>query len=94
MQIDDTTFADLSVFQATHGFSLFSKLDRTKTIGGRSKLLDFFNIDDMFEISITFDPMSFRDKLVLVIKNLIDLKDIENNVQLKVELQTNKFVFY
>jgi DNA mismatch repair protein MutS len=43
MQIDNTTYADLSVFQATDEYSLFSKLDRTRTVGGRMQLLDFFN---------------------------------------------------
>jgi DNA mismatch repair protein MutS len=42
MQIDNTTYADLSIFQTTDEFSLFTKLDRTKTTGGRTKLLDFF----------------------------------------------------
>src|SRR4249920_2057337 len=43
MQIDNTTYADLSVFQTADEFSLFSKLDRTRTVGGRIQLLDFFN---------------------------------------------------
>ena len=43
MQIDNTTYLDLSVFQTADDFSLFGKLDRTRTIGGRIQLLDFFN---------------------------------------------------
>jgi DNA mismatch repair protein MutS len=43
MQIDNTTYADLSVFQTTDDFSLFGKLDRTKTVGGRIELLSLFN---------------------------------------------------
>src|SRR5450631_113662 len=43
MKIDNTSFADLSVFQTTEEYSLFSKLDRTRTVGGRIQLLDFFN---------------------------------------------------
>jgi DNA mismatch repair ATPase MutS len=43
MQIDNTTYSDLSVFQTTDEFSIFSKLDRTRTVGGRIQLLDFFN---------------------------------------------------
>ncbi len=42
MQIDNTTYSDLSIFQAADEFSLFSKLDRTKTVGGRMQLLEFF----------------------------------------------------
>ena len=43
MQIDNTTYADLSVFQTTDEYSIFSKLDRTRTVGGRMQLLEFFN---------------------------------------------------
>jgi DNA mismatch repair protein MutS len=43
MHIDKTTYSDLSVFQTTDDYSLFSKLDRTRTVGGRMQLLDFFN---------------------------------------------------
>ncbi len=43
MQIDNTTYADLSVFQTVDEYSLFGILDRTRTIGGRIQLLDFFN---------------------------------------------------
>jgi DNA mismatch repair protein MutS len=43
MQIDNTTYSDLSVFQTTDEYSIFSKLDRTRTVGGRIQLLEFFN---------------------------------------------------
>jgi len=43
MQIDYTTYSDLSVFQTSDEYSLFSKLDRTRTVGGRIKLLECFN---------------------------------------------------
>jgi DNA mismatch repair ATPase MutS len=43
MQIDNTTYSDLSVFQTTDEYSIFNKLDRTRTVGGRIRLLDFFN---------------------------------------------------
>jgi DNA mismatch repair protein MutS len=42
MQIDDTTYSDLAVFQITDDFSIFSKLDRTRTVGGRMQLFEFF----------------------------------------------------
>ncbi len=43
MQIDNTTYSDLSVFQTTDEYSIFSKLDRTRTVGGRIQLLEFFS---------------------------------------------------
>jgi DNA mismatch repair ATPase MutS len=43
MQIDQTTFADLSVFHTADDFSLFSKLDQTRTVGGRIQLFQLFN---------------------------------------------------
>jgi DNA mismatch repair ATPase MutS len=43
MQIDQTTLADLSVFHTADNFSLFSKLDQTRTVGGRMQLFQQFN---------------------------------------------------
>jgi DNA mismatch repair protein MutS len=43
MQIDNTTYSDLSVFQTTDEYSIFSKLDHTRTVGGKIQLLEFFN---------------------------------------------------
>ena len=43
MQIDQTTFADLSVFNTADEFSLFNKLDRTRTVGGRIQLFQLFS---------------------------------------------------
>jgi DNA mismatch repair ATPase MutS len=43
MQIDQTTYADLSVFHTAEEFSLFNKLDQTRTVGGRSQLFQLFN---------------------------------------------------
>ncbi len=54
MKIDNTTYSDLSVFQTTTDeFSIFSKLDRTKTVGGRMQLLEFFT-----------SPFSQREKIL------------------------------
>jgi DNA mismatch repair protein MutS len=41
MQLDNTTYADLSIF-ATEDSSIFSRLDRTRTVGGRLQLQEFF----------------------------------------------------
>jgi DNA mismatch repair protein MutS len=43
MQIDNTTYSDLSVFQTTDEYSIFIKLDRTRTVGGRMQLMELFN---------------------------------------------------
>lgn len=43
MQIDNTTYSDLAVFQNTGEYSIFTKLDRTRTVGGRMQLFEFFN---------------------------------------------------
>jgi len=43
MQIDNTTYSDLSVFQTADEHSIFSKLDRTRTVGGRIQLLELFS---------------------------------------------------
>ncbi len=42
MQIDKVTFDDISVFHVEEEFSIFHKLDFTKTVGGRQWLKKFF----------------------------------------------------
>jgi len=43
MQIDKITFNDISIFQAEEEFSIFHKLNFTKTVGGREWLRRFFS---------------------------------------------------
>lgn len=43
MQIDNTTFTDLSIFHHEEEFSLFHKLNFTETIGGKEWLIKFFS---------------------------------------------------
>src|SRR6186713_1856075 len=43
LEIDDTTYADLSLFSNEEEYSLFHKLNFTRTRGGMDQLLDFFN---------------------------------------------------
>jgi len=43
MQIDDTTFNDLSIFHKEEEFSIFHKLNFTQTIGGKEWLARFFS---------------------------------------------------
>ena len=67
MQIDNTTYSDLSVFQTTDEYSLFSKLDRTRTVGGRMQLLEFFN-----------HPFSQLDKIIQTQEILRIIRVYEN----------------
>ncbi len=43
MQIDQTTLNDLSIFHSSDEYSLFGRLDLTRTLGGRSQLLHLFH---------------------------------------------------
>ena len=43
MEIDKTTLNDLSIFNHEEEFSIFHKLDHTRTTGGREKLKQFFS---------------------------------------------------
>ncbi len=68
MQIDITTYSDLSVFQTTDEHSIFSKLDRTRTVGGRIQLLEFFN-----------NPFSNIDKIRQTQEIIRIIRDHEND---------------
>ncbi|HVS98005.1 MAG TPA: hypothetical protein VHE54_16030, partial [Puia sp.] len=43
MEVDNITYEDLSLFSNTEEFSIFHKLDFTRTRGGRDMLLEYFN---------------------------------------------------
>lgn len=43
MEIDKTTFNDLSIFSAEEEFSVFDKMNFTRTLGGRERLRYFFS---------------------------------------------------
>src|SRR5581483_8318672 len=43
MEIDNTTYEDLSLFNKEDEFSIFHKLDFTRTSGGKEQLLEFFS---------------------------------------------------
>jgi len=43
MDIDYTTYSDLSLFSQEEEFSVFHKLDLTRTQGGKDQLLEYFN---------------------------------------------------
>jgi DNA mismatch repair protein MutS len=55
MEIDKTTFNDLSIFHTDEEFSIFHKLNFTRTIGGREWLVRFFSepFDDIRKIKET-----------------------------------------
>lgn len=65
MQIDKTTFNDLSVFDRNEEFSVFHKLDLTITIGGREKLQSVFNKP----LSSTTEISGVQQSLKLILKN-------------------------
>ena len=43
METDKTTLHDLSIFEHEEEFSIFHKLNQTRTVGGREKLKYIFN---------------------------------------------------
>src|SRR6185437_14582269 len=43
MEIDNITYEDLSLYNKEEEFSIFHKLNFTRTSGGRDRLLEFFN---------------------------------------------------
>src|ERR1700733_7299782 len=43
MEIDNITYEDLSLFSYEEEFSIFHKLDFTRTRGGKDQLLEYFN---------------------------------------------------
>src|ERR1700761_7172888 len=43
MEIDNTTYEDLSLFNKEEEFSIFHKLDFTRTRGGKDTLLEYFS---------------------------------------------------
>ncbi|HZE84348.1 MAG TPA: DNA mismatch repair protein MutS, partial [Puia sp.] len=43
MEIDKTTYEDLSLFSHEEEYSVFHKLDFTRTRGGKDRLLHYFN---------------------------------------------------
>ena len=55
MQIDSTTFRDLSIFHTEEASSVFHRLDFTRTTAGREYLLRYFKTphDRLEEIEAT-----------------------------------------
>lgn len=65
MEIDNTTYEDLSLFSRQDEFSIFHKLDFTRTSGGKELLLEYFNrpftkLEDILAIQRTLKIMLER----------------------------------
>jgi DNA mismatch repair ATPase MutS len=65
MEIDKTTYEDLSVFNNEEEFSIFNKLDFTRTLNGRLRLKQYFSqpFSDLYRIQ------SIQSILSLFLKN-------------------------
>ena len=87
MQIDKTTFTDISVFHAEEEFSIFHKLNFTRTIGGRECLRKFFH-----EPHDTLDRILGTQK---VIRTLMEhVKDWPADISNGTMLVMDKFMDY
>ena len=86
MQIDNTTFSDISIFHQEEEFSIFHKLNFTRTVGGRECLRKFFSEphDDLKKIigtqrvirtfmeHVNHWPMDISNGTVLVMDKFMD----------------------
>ncbi len=86
MQIDNTTFSDISIFHQEEEFSIFHKLNFTRTVGGREWLRKFFSEphDDLKKIigtqrvirtfmeHVNHWPMDISNGTVLVMDKFMD----------------------
>ncbi|MBL7748631.1 MAG: DNA mismatch repair protein MutS, partial [Chitinophagaceae bacterium] len=86
MQIDNTSFSDISIFHNEEEFSIFHKLNFTRTVGGREWLRKFFSEphDDLKKIigtqkvirtfmeHVTHWPMDISNGTVLVMDKFLD----------------------
>jgi hypothetical protein len=57
MQIDKTSFSDISIFHSEEEFSIFHKLNFTRTIGGKEWLRKFFT-EPNSDLKKLLDPES------------------------------------
>ena len=86
MRIDKTTLYDLSVFDKDEDFSLFHKINYTKTSAGRAALLTFFNnpfgsVEEILQVqaiikligdNIPSWPLNITNGTLLVIDKFLD----------------------
>jgi DNA mismatch repair protein MutS len=86
MQLDQFTYNDLSIFQAEEEYSVFHRLDFTRTIGGRAWLMKYFRepFSDLGKIHNTQQsiriilekldqwPLSISNGTILVLEKFLD----------------------
>src|SRR5690242_5500306 len=87
MQIDKITFNDISIFHQEEEFSIFHKLDFTRTTGGKEWLRKFFT-----------EPHDDLNKILgtqRVIRTLMEhVKDWPNDITNGTVLMMDKFLDY
>lgn len=87
MQIDNTSFSDISIFHHEEEFSIFHKLNFTRTVGGREWLRKFFS-----------EPHDSLDKILgtqKVIRTFMEhVKDWPNDISNGTMLVMDKFLDY
>lgn len=104
MQIDSTSFSDISIFNHEEELSIFHKLDFTQTTGGRETLKDFFSkpfnsiekIEGTHTILRTFLeyidkwPIDINNGTIVMIEKFLDypLNDVPSKPQ-----SINSFLF-
>jgi DNA mismatch repair protein MutS len=86
MQIDSTTYNDLSIFQQEEEFSVFHKLNFTRTLGGKHWLAKYFNepfnniakiqstqeILRLFLVKLDEWPTSISNGTIMVLEKFLD----------------------
>ena len=87
MQIDQTSFSDISIFHHEEEFSIFHKLNFTRTVGGREWLRKFFS-----------EPHDSLDKILgtqKVIRTFMEhVKDWPTDISNGTMLVMDKFLDY
>lgn len=87
MQIDNTSFSDISIFHTEEEFSIFHKLNFTRTVGGREWLRKFFS-----------EPHDSLDKILgtqKVIRTFMEhVKDWPTDISNGTMLVMDKFLDY
>ncbi|MEO5945307.1 MAG: DNA mismatch repair protein MutS [Chitinophagaceae bacterium] len=87
MQIDNTSFGDISIFHTEEEFSIFHKLNFTRTVGGREWLRKFFS-----------EPHDSLDKILgtqKVIRTFMEhVKDWPTDISNGTMLVMDKFLDY
>jgi len=87
MQIDKTSFSDISIFHPEEEYSIFNKLNFTRTVGGREWLRKYFS-----------EPHDSLDKILgtqKVIRTLMEhVKDWPTDISNGTVLVMDKFLDY